>query len=417
MFSAVLACNRMEETHTAVNIEMFLDQTITRFQLNGKVVSITTDNGANIVRAVHNTAIAHVPCFAHTLNLAVMDVINKDFQEIKDLRTRVSKIITLTKKSTVARETLAECQRRANRPVKALIQECITRWNSTYLMLERFLEEKEMIREFAEKFGVGHSIGSLSDEEWTMLEVTLELLKPCFEFTVEMSSEKSVTASKVLPMVKLLTGFYSRVFEEEARRHEAWSGPTFRYNLVKLLNRSMQVRLKPFLSIKMLQMACLVDPRFKKNGFKTDSSAESAAALLKTEGLALTRSQRQETTEIPVPASTTDTSSLWAQLDTPQEQVGALHHLAGVHSEFRAWIADPRVPKAIDPLAWWKQNKSRYPTIAKLAEKYLVVQGTSVPSERLFSTAGQILNSLRTRLTDDNTEMLIFLNANLKPNK
>ncbi|RXN24549.1 zinc finger BED domain-containing 1-like protein [Labeo rohita] len=40
-----------------------------------------------------------------------------------------------------------------------------------------------------------------------------------------------------------------------------------------------------------------------------------------------------------------------------------------------------------NPLAWWKHNECKYPHIAKMARHYLAVPATSVPSERVFSTA------------------------------
>jgi hypothetical protein len=52
-----------------------------------------------------------------------------------------------------------------------------------------------------------------------------------------------------------------------------------------------------------------------------------------------------------------------------------------------------------DCLEWWrKQNESRYPRLAILAKKYLSIQATSAPSERIFSKAGRIISTLRTRL-------------------
>ncbi len=67
-----------------------------------------------------------------------------------------------------------------------------------------------------------------------------------------------------------------------------------------------------------------------------------------------------------------------------------------------------------DPLAWWKSNEHKYPHIAKLAQRNLAVQGTSVPSERVFSTAGDIVTSSRSRLLAENVDKLIFLQKNMK---
>ncbi|ESO07503.1 hypothetical protein HELRODRAFT_170040 [Helobdella robusta] len=64
------------------------------------------------------------------------------------------------------------------------------------------------------------------------------------------------------------------------------------------------------------------------------------------------------------------------------------------------------------PATWWKFNTRKYPTISKVAQVYLAPPPTSVPSERLFSTAGDIITEHRTRLLPDNAEKLIFLKYN-----
>ncbi len=51
----------------------------------------------------------------------------------------------------------------------------------------------------------------------------------------------------------------------------------------------------------------------------------------------------------------------------------------------------------------------KYPHNAKLAQRNLAVQGTSVPSERVFSTAGDIVTASRSRLLAENVDKLIFL--------
>ncbi|XP_008555663.2 E3 SUMO-protein ligase ZBED1-like [Microplitis demolitor] len=66
-----------------------------------------------------------------------------------------------------------------------------------------------------------------------------------------------------------------------------------------------------------------------------------------------------------------------------------------------------------DPLIWWQQEKNKYPQLSLMARKYLGVPCTSAESERLFSTAGDILSDKRTSLSPDSVSYLLFLNKNL----
>ena len=46
-------------------------------------------------------------------------------------------------------------------------------------------------------------------------------------------------------------------------------------------------------------------------------------------------------------------------------------------------------------LDWRKAKKEEYPTLARLARKYLCVPGTSTQAERVFSCMGLLLNKRR----------------------
>ena len=67
-----------------------------------------------------------------------------------------------------------------------------------------------------------------------------------------------------------------------------------------------------------------------------------------------------------------------------------------------------------DPLAWWKNNAVRFPLLSVLAKKYLCVCATSTASERVFSTAGNVVTSTRNLLKPEKVDMLVFLAKNLK---
>ena len=60
------------------------------------------------------------------------------------------------------------------------------------------------------------------------------------------------------------------------------------------------------------------------------------------------------------------------------------------------------------------EGKACFPLIYKVARKYLVIPGTSVPSEQVFSTAGQILSKRRNRLSDEHAADLLFIRENIR---
>ena len=64
-------------------------------------------------------------------------------------------------------------------------------------------------------------------------------------------------------------------------------------------------------------------------------------------------------------------------------------------------------------LEWWKINSTNYPNFSRLAKKYLCIPATSCPSERLFSTSGNIVTPSRTMLKPEKVNMLVFLTKTL----
>ncbi len=59
-------------------------------------------------------------------------------------------------------------------------------------------------------------------------------------------------------------------------------------------------------------------------------------------------------------------------------------------------------------------GKNSYPSLYNVAMKYLCVQGSSEPSEQIFSNAGNIITVRRNRLDGKTAEMHIFLHGNLE---
>ena len=70
------------------------------------------------------------------------------------------------------------------------------------------------------------------------------------------------------------------------------------------------------------------------------------------------------------------------------------------------------IPLSQNPLTWWQAHAEDFPLLAGLAKQYLCIPGTSVPSERVFSTAGDIVSAQRSCLTPQHVDQLLFLQKN-----
>lgn len=81
--------------------------------------------------------------------------------------------------------------------------------------------------------------------------------------------------------------------------------------------------------------------------------------------------------------------------------------------EVENYRAEPEMSKdEEDLLQWWRERRTRYPNLARLARKYLCVPATSTQSERVFSALGWLLNKRRLCLTGSHVNNQMFLKDN-----
>ena len=77
--------------------------------------------------------------------------------------------------------------------------------------------------------------------------------------------------------------------------------------------------------------------------------------------------------------------------------------------ELERYLLEKKLKSDGDPLLWWKQHKSLYPNLARLARKYLSVQGTATPSERVMSRLGVVLTKRRLAMKGELFSKIMFL--------
>nr|CAG8540606.1 1155_t:CDS:2 [Entrophospora candida] len=69
----------------------------------------------------------------------------------------------------------------------------------------------------------------------------------------------------------------------------------------------------------------------------------------------------------------------------------------------------PTQPDGIDVYQWWNNHRNSFPILSRIARKYLSIPATSVPCECLFSDAGDLVTSKRTRLEHEVVNQLLFV--------
>ena len=80
--------------------------------------------------------------------------------------------------------------------------------------------------------------------------------------------------------------------------------------------------------------------------------------------------------------------------------------------EVQRYLAEANLGRNEDPLEYWGRQKGLYPNLYKLAVAFLSTPASSVPCERVFSKAGEVVSKKRNRLSPKTVEKILFLNKN-----
>ena len=89
------------------------------------------------------------------------------------------------------------------------------------------------------------------------------------------------------------------------------------------------------------------------------------------------------------------------------------HSTAALKQELLEYLNDDLLDRDCCPLQWWAKHQLRYPSVAAPARELLAVPATSVPGERLFSKAGDVITKKRNSLAPSKADKVIFLMLNL----
>ena len=332
----VLQTRSLPVSHTGINIANVIKQAITEWGLP-EHPPLVSDNAANMIVAAKEVGSnPHLPCYAHTLNLAVQKGLK--INSISSLLGRIRRVVAFFHRSTTAAAVLKEKLKLLGLREVKLIHDVATRWNSAVDLLERFLELQPAVYAALMSKDIRSKetdIATMTEDDITLSENIMAVLIPLRTVTTALCSESIPTASLILPLQNPDIGGTTE-------------GP------------SDQDIIQP----------------------KEDTKPAGLASIL--EDVIITKTEKGTKTK----------------LDQAKQ-------------EMEVYMNTETLNLGSDPLQWWKDNSWRLPLLARLAKEHLCVPATSVPSERVFGTAGDILSAQRASLNADKVDMLIFLKKNM----
>jgi len=184
LHEALIGIELLPNPHTSENIKNCLNAILEKWKLKEKCFAATTDNGANVKKAISLMKVENIGCAAHTLHLSV----TKGLAPIKQFIKRVNNLILFFALSPKQIKRLKDAQEGRGYPkIHEIIQDVRTRWNSSYLAWTRLLELKVAIKWLENTLHLAYikddkddgeylKLIALTEAEWTYVLSNYQLL-------------------------------------------------------------------------------------------------------------------------------------------------------------------------------------------------------------------------------------------------
>ncbi|XP_047656263.1 E3 SUMO-protein ligase ZBED1-like [Tachysurus fulvidraco] len=383
-------------------------------------VCITTDNGTNVVKAASLNDWTRLQCFGHRLHLAIE-------KSMKDPRTDravgvCKKIVSAFSYSWKRRKELKKAQAEHHLPFHRLITDTPTRWGSRQMMIQRVLEQEKALSQVlkADK-KTKHLVPTWQDTD--VLESISRTLGPLLEFTDALSGEDYVSVSYIKPVLHIFNNTVLAAADDDTELTK---------DMKRVILECLNEKYSDPKMVDLLDMASLVDPRFK-DAYIADDRQEFIKTRAVAEILSLLEVQAATVRE-PLPHTSTEAAADGAEAaevaverqskkvkrslgsffkKASSDGTAALTDREAIKVELKSYLQTMQVDAETDPLDWWRLYQANFPRVARLAQKYLCIPATSAPSERAFSFGGNIVTCHRSLLKPETVDKLVFLANNL----
>lgn len=404
--SICLKAIQLTERHTGENIVKEFYNVCEEFSIYlSKIVCITTDGASNMQKAVElfSNSSKWIKCFAHVTNLVVQNSL-KSTTELEKIIVQIKRIVTYFKHSTIASDALRAEQVKLGRNegnILYLTQDICTRWNSTLEMIQKFEKLAPILGTILASKDHKDGPQMLAGSHLEVVSEIIRLLEPFKEATIQISSDSNVTASIVLP---LCHNVYDTLNKFEPVTYPAIE---LKQNLLK----EIEAKYIPLEKNKLLIIATLLDPRFKKvYRFSALSQADAILQVHKE----MKDKAKQNFCPLPEqspPKQDEILNSIWAMHTEKLKKNSDEDELSAgqIPPELKLYFNSAVLPLSEDLIKYWQSCKTFSPALMEVALKYCIMMGSSVASERAVSALNNVVTDKRNRLTSRHIDQAVFL--------
>jgi hypothetical protein len=403
-------------------------KSLMHWNLEKKVFSLTLDNASSNDKCVEEVVptldkksplvcdglFFHVRCLCHILNLVAQDGLKVISSSVRNIRAT----ITIVKNSTLQWEAFIKCAKEENLDVKrGLSLDCITRWNSTYLMLNNAIYYRKAFDKLVFLNKSKYKNCAPGDREWDKVVALTRLLKKFNDAT-------EIFSASLHPTVNL----FWRKFCEIKLAIDEWTRSKDVGTVA--MAKAMKEKYNKYWekSNMALAVGCFLDPRYKKKlveffmskiygdecGFHMNSFTAAVNHLF--QAYMSNGQDSEKTSAATTTGATQEGHDLF--LDEMDEDIQNYLYAEPAQqdvekSEIESYLKEEPVrwndknDGTFDILAWWKGKQGTYPVLARLARDVLAIQVSTVASESAFSAGGRVVDPFRTRLDPEVVEALI----------
>ncbi|KAG8374625.1 hypothetical protein BUALT_Bualt10G0014900 [Buddleja alternifolia] len=248
---------------------------ITDWGIEGKIHTVSVDNASANDLAIENLkvfirskkkllcggSLFHVRCCAHILNLVAQDGLS----EIKNVIECVRDSVDYIRRSDSRLKVFTEIVKQLNLRERKLIDDCKTRWNSTYEMLAIAIRFRDVFPRYADRDPLYLDCPSPSD--WEKVVKICSLLEVFWKATHVISGSNYPTSNLFLQEVV-------RVKVELDNKSQ--SSDDFIYDMVNSMKRKFDKYWGE--SNLLMVIAAILDPRYKMMALDAESNASGSGS-------------------------------------------------------------------------------------------------------------------------------------------